>query len=143
MSTAQAPRIMTKPQLLEKFISGSDLYIQKSATNCHKRKKKSPLQKQVRKLRSGTMVSLYLSFQVQLLHFLVTISYSNKCTWLRLLFRTTITFHLFFFFLPSAAHKIYTRRRAKKPETMRGKKHNAITFKKTFPFLKHMNTKSC
>lgn len=65
-------------------------------------------------------VLTYLSFQVQLLHFLVTISYSNKCTWLRLLFRTTIAFHLFFFFLPSTAHKIHTRRRAKKPKTMRG-----------------------
>lgn len=57
---------------------------------------------------------IYLPFQVQLLHFLVTISYSNKCTGLWLLFRTTISFHLFFFFLPTTAHKIHTRRRAKK-----------------------------
>lgn len=90
------------------------------------RKKKSSPQKQIQKLHAGTMVPfrrtntvlIYLSFQVQLLHFLVTISYSNKCTWLRLLFRTTIPFHLFFFFLPSTAHKIHARRRAKKPETM-------------------------
>lgn len=57
---------------------------------------------------------IYLPFQVQLLHFLVTISYPNKCTGLWLLFRTTISFHLFFFFLPTTAHKIHARRRAKK-----------------------------
>lgn len=55
MSAALAPRITTRPQLFEKFISGSDSYIQESAMNRHKRKK-SPLQKRVRKLHSGTMV---------------------------------------------------------------------------------------
>lgn len=58
----------------------------------------------------------YLSFQVQLLHFLVAVSYPNEGAGLWLLLSTTIPFHLLFFFLPSTAHKIHTWRGTKEPE---------------------------
>lgn len=65
---------------------------------------------------SSLLRFFYLSFQVQLLHFLVTVSYSNEGARLWLLLSATIPFHLLFFFLPSTAHKIHTRRRTKEPE---------------------------
>lgn len=139
---------MMRPQLFKKFVSDSDLYILKTVINSHGRgvgeggdhnKNKEGNYTLVPwcPLRGTNTTLSHLSFQVQLLHFLVTISYSNKCTWLRLLFRTTITLHLFFFFLPSTAHKIHTRRRAKKPEAKQKQKH-AIRFKKALPCLEYI-----
>lgn len=65
---------------------------------------------------SGLLQFFYLSFQVQLLHFLVTVSYPNKGARLWLLLSATIPLHLLFFFLPSTAHEIHTWRRTKEPE---------------------------
>lgn len=64
----------------------------------------------------SVLLQFYLSFQVQLLHFLVTVSYPNEGARLWLLLSATIPFHLLFFFLPSTAHKIHTWRRTKEPE---------------------------
>lgn len=72
----------------------------------------------------NALLHFYLSFQVQLLHFLVTVSYSNEGARLWLLLSATIPFHLLFFFLPSTAHKIHTRRGTKEPED---EKHYEIT----------------
>lgn len=64
----------------------------------------------------NVLLHFYLSFQVQLLHFLVAVSYPNEGAGLWLLLSTTIPFHLLFFFLPSTAHKIHTWRGTKEPK---------------------------
>lgn len=79
---------------------------------------------------SSLLRFFYLSFQVQLLHFLVAVSYSNEGARLWLLLSATIPFHLLFFFLPSTAHKIHTWRRTKEPENEKCIMRLHIAFKK-------------
>lgn len=62
---------------------------------------------------------LYLPLQVELLHLLVTVPDADEGAWLRLLLRASISLHLVPLFLPAAAHKIHTWRRAKEPVQIR------------------------